>query len=228
MGVLDRMPIAMKNGSDTFAQTIYNKVLGDIVNQRLKEGDRISDKEIASELELSRTPVREALIMLERDGFVKNYGKDGFHVRKFTVEDIRDLYVVREALETMAVRLGAKIINEDTLSLLEHTLIQMEKCVEQNRIDEVEFLDIEFHKLVVSSCNVHLMSEICDNLGLLRASIKVRGNAYSENVIKYNQQHRLIYEALRSHDTALAETQMRNHIQFGKKEILISFIRRPV
>ncbi len=216
------MPGNRRSEKDTFAQIIYNKILDDIINNRLKEGDRINDKELAIAYKYSRTPVREALIMLERDGFVKNYGKDGMYVRKFTVEDIRDIYVVREALETMAVRLGAGIINDDELALLEHTLVQMEKLVEEGRFGDVALLDIEFHRLIVKSCNVKLMSDICDNLGLLRAGIKVRGNAYTENVIKYNKQHRGIFEALRSHDAVKAEDLIREHIQFGKREILLN------
>ncbi len=215
------MPGSRRSDKDTFAQIIYNKILDDIINNRLKQGDRINDKELAVTYQFSRTPVREALIMLERDGFVKNYGKDGMYVRKFTVEDIRDIYVVREALETMAVRLGAGIINDDELTLLEHTLVQMEKLVEQGRLGEMALLDIDFHSLIVKSCKVQLMSDICDNLGLLRAGIKVRGDAYTENVGKYNEQHRAIFEALRGHDPVRAEGLVREHIQFGKRNILL-------
>lgn len=207
---------------ENFADIVYNAIIDEILNNNLKAGDKINDMEMAAKLGYSRTPVREALIMLEQDGFVKTIGRDGTYVRDFTKEDIREIYIVREALEVMAARLGAKAISDDNLSLLADIVNQMERLVKEENFVDYSRLDIEFHKLVVLSGNVKMLSNIYNNLGLLSASIKVRGRYYIENIRRYNEEHRLIYEAFLGHDGDLAETLLRSHIQNGKMDLLLN------
>lgn len=207
---------------ENFADIVYNAIIDEILYNNLKAGDKINDMEMAAKLGYSRTPVREALIMLEQDGFVKTIGRDGTYVRDFTKEDIREIYIVREALEVMAARLGAKAISDDNLSLLADIVNQMERLVKEENFVDYSRLDIEFHKLVVLSGNVKMLSNIYNNLGLLSASIKVRGRYYIENIRRYNEEHRLIYEAFLGHDGDLAETLLRSHIQNGKMDLLLN------
>jgi len=211
----------VKSGKN-YADIVYNAIVSDIVDQKLKAGDKLNDKELAAKLGISRTPVREALIMLEQDGFVVTIARDGTYVREFTRDDIREIYIVREALEVMAARLGAKIINDDDLALLGNLVIQMDEAAKSKNTNDFIRLDYEFHNLIVSSANVQLLYRTCNNLGLLRASILAKGEHYIENLVMYNSQHKKIYEAFTQHDGELAEKLISEHIQYGKMVLLLN------
>ena len=115
-----------------YTNVVYNMIVSDILNSVLSEGDKLNEQELISKFGFSRTPIREALIMLERDGFVKTIGREGTYVRKLTQKDIREIYVVREALESMAARLGANTISTDDLSILANIVSKMNAVLEND------------------------------------------------------------------------------------------------
>ena len=85
---------------------VYSDLRSRIVNFTLLPGDRVSDKEIANELAISRTPVREALVRLSGEGLVQAIPNRGFRVKVFTLKEIEDLYTFRESLENSIYSLG--------------------------------------------------------------------------------------------------------------------------
>jgi len=209
---------------DNYAENVYNAIVNDIVNSSLSEGEKLSDKELAQRFGYSRTPIREALIMLERDGFVKTVGREGTYVRRLTQSNIRDIYVVREALETMAARLGAVGVSDDNLLMMDSVLLRMEEIIrrgEDSGANDFVWLDLEFHQLIVRSSGVKLLGEICHNLGLLSASIHCRGTQYAQQLTTYAEQHRAIYQAFANHNAVDAESLLREHIQYGKMMLLL-------
>jgi len=215
---------------ENYAETVYNAIVNDIINNNLSEGEKLNVKELAQRFGFSRTPIREALIMLERDGFVRTVGREGTYVRKMTQTNIRDIYIVREALETIAARLSAKGISSDNLMMLEGVLLQMERIAQEGGtegVNEFVWLDLEFHQLIVRNSGIKLLSDVCHNLGLLSASIHCRGTGYKEELSTYVKQHRAIYEALNNHNEPDAETLLREHIQYGKMRLLLGGSPNP-
>ena len=209
---------------DNYAENVYNAIVNDIVNSSLGEGEKLNDKELARRFGYSRTPIREAIIMLERDGFVKTVGREGTYVRRLTQSNIRDIYVVREALETSAARLGAAGISDDNLMMMDSVLTRMEEIIrhgEDSGVNGFVWLDLEFHQLIMRSSGVKLLGEICHNLGLLSASIHCRGTQYAQQLTTYAQQHRAIYRAFANHNAQDAENLLREHIQYGKRMLLL-------
>jgi DNA-binding GntR family transcriptional regulator len=97
---------------------IRNRLRDDIVQGRYEPGDPVPERVVAEELEVSRIPVREALIELERDGLVSILPRRGAYVQVFTAENMQSLYETREALEGMAARLAAQRMNPAILASL--------------------------------------------------------------------------------------------------------------
>ena len=211
--------------SKNYADSVYNLIVSDILNRVLNEGDKLNEKELISKLGFSRTPIREALIMLERDGFVKTVGREGTYVRKLTQNDIRDIYIVREALEGMAARLGAKTISDDNILILASIVEQMEIILQTENFEGDEFikLDMEFHKTIVDSCHIKLLSSICYNLGLLSASIRIKGAKYTEHINQYQKQHQEIFKAFEQRNEVLAESLLCEHIRKGKIDVILAY-----
>jgi len=204
-----------------YTNVAYNMIVNDILNSVLNEGDKLNEQELISKFGFSRTPIREALIMLERDGFVKTVGREGTYVRKLTPKDIREIYIVREALESMAARLGANTISVDDLSILANIVSKMDAVLENDNYDDFVLLDMEFHRMIVDSCHIGLLSNICYNLGILSVSIKSKGSNYKSNIKEYQRQHREILKAFEQRDVVSAESLLSAHIQKGKLDLLL-------
>ena len=207
------------NGS--YTSTVYDMIIDDILNGVLKEGDKLNEKALISKFGFSRTPIREAMIMLERDGFIKTIGREGTYVRRLTHEDVREIYIAREALECMAAKIGVRTISDESLSVLENIVNKMDSILEQRDYDNFVRWDLIFHKAIVDSCHIKLLSKLCYNLGLLGASIRLRGEKYQERIDAYQREHREIYEAFVNRDEILAEQLIRNHVTHGKMDVLL-------
>jgi len=106
-------PVTLPNGMDA-----YHQIRRWIVEGRLRPGERLVEQRLAEELELSRTPIREALRMLQSEGLVRFEPNRGARVRSLTVADIDDLYELRGRLEAMAAELAAVRATPDQLDRL--------------------------------------------------------------------------------------------------------------
>jgi DNA-binding GntR family transcriptional regulator len=210
-----------RRSRENYTSLIYNSILESIIDGELKSGEKLSDIELSEKFGVSRTPAREALILLERDGFVKTLSKRGTYVNEFEPDEIREIYIVREALESAAVRLGAKIVSDEELMIMERILEMMDKALEEKRYKDYPKLDIEFHKTLVNMSKVRLLADICGRMSLLGASIMATGEKYQERLDAYNDDHKRIYEALKNRDAELAEKITREHIQNGKVDLML-------
>ncbi|RPJ03771.1 MAG: GntR family transcriptional regulator, partial [Deltaproteobacteria bacterium] len=118
-----------------------------ILNFKLLPGVKISDKEVAQQLGISRSPVREALIQLAEQGLVDVRYNKGVTVKGFSIKEVEDLYTLRAALESLAVNLTTKNMDQRKLRALESLLNSYTKIIHDN--DPVAFnnADQKFHEL---------------------------------------------------------------------------------
>ena len=208
------------NISESLTRKVYNGLIEEIVEGRLHGGERLDDAKIMKLYGVSRTPVREATLLLEKDGFLETVGHKGIFVKTLSVQAVKDIYFVREIMECNAAKLAANRITDDDILILENTLNKMENLAEDQILSGYPRLDMEFHNTIVSICGVELLAHLCSQMSLQRASILLRGENYIGNTTRYNQEHRLILERLAAHDADGVEAAMRSHIQKGKAGVL--------
>ena len=154
------------------AERIYQQLKNDIFDFQLLPGDRFSENEIARRMQASRTPVREALYRLERDGFVQVHFRSGWQVRPFDFRYFEDLYDVRTLLEIAAVkRLCGHINIKEQLA----GLITLWCCQESQRLNDSSLLaemDEDFHfALLAISGNQEMAAihrTVCERLRIIR------------------------------------------------------------
>lgn len=180
---------------------VYEEVLRRIESGDFGPGDRLRDVNLAAELEVSRTPVREALLRLEREGMVTSDLGYGFAVRRLSGEEIRDKYPILSALEGLALRTSpapsAARLKE--LKKLNETMVR-------SRGDAARLLELDerWHSLLLSECaNATLMLMI----GALKASLRRYELAYMRDAQRLEtsaEHHDQIVTALTEGDTARA------------------------
>lgn len=201
------------------AERIYLQLKQDIFDFQLLPGDRFSESEIAKRMQASRTPVREALYRLERDGYVQVHFRSGWQVRPFDFRYFEDLYDIRILIETEVVRRLCEADDRET-RLAELKTIWC--CKIEQRINdsgEVAMLDENFHYGLVE-CNknqemIRIHRDVCERLRIIR-----RLDFTQEGRIEatYNE-HSTILELISAGEAQQVVEDLRHHIEISKNTV---------
>lgn len=205
---------------DNLAERIYLQLKDDIFEFRLLPGDRFSEGEVAGRMEASRTPVRQALYRLEREGYLEVYFRSGWQVRPFDFNYFEELYDVRIVLELAAVARLCSMQSESNALLEELKAIwlvpEAARLRDSKRVSE---LDEAFHCCLVQATGNSEMArmhfEITEKIRIIRRldfTQEPRVNAtYDE--------HGRILNAILQHRSDQAQQLLRAHIEISKKEV---------
>jgi DNA-binding GntR family transcriptional regulator len=151
----------MTNDRNNHTSKVVEQVRQEISTGRLRPNQRLVESEIAEKLGISRTPVREALRILETEGYLNRRPRGGLTVTDYSIAEIRNICEVREALESMALKLACERVTDEQIK---HVIELHERIVEVIlRKDADQFLELNsaFHNELLSGCgNEQLMSLI--------------------------------------------------------------------
>jgi DNA-binding GntR family transcriptional regulator len=204
------------NPSTALSKTEFarSRVRDDIMQGRYAPGHPIPERLVAQELEVSRVPVREALIQLQRDGLVSITPGRGAYVRSLTGENMQSLYETREALEGMASRLAAERMGPEVLAPFTekyHALLSDSLSMDGGSVAK---LGNEFHDTIIrgsrNSVIIELSAVIADRVELCRRMCY--GQASRPLALRAAEEHLKIAEAIDQADPEVAERRMREHI----------------
>ena len=187
-----------------------------IASYRFTPGKWINVESLAKELEVSRTPVWQALKDLEKEGLVTHTPKQGIRMVQMTPEMAHDLYSVRGLLEGMAGRLAVEKINSGTLKCLEAILKKQYKIVQNQDVVAYSKSDFEFHALIYNSCGNWLLKELLEN-------IKSRSRPFVCDITSALPElygdHKTVVEAFRYRDPDAAEKILKTHNKRMQRQI---------
>jgi DNA-binding GntR family transcriptional regulator len=210
--------ISKKNAVPVRERT-YEYLKEKLLSGRFRPGERLTEEHLASEFGVSRTPVREALHKLEREGLVKPLETRGFCVPSDSKEEMAELFDIRSVLEGYALRCVCDFISEKGLSDLETCVQSAEKAFKQSMINRIYHLNTQFHDtlhdLVSDKPRLHIM--IAE---LRKYVLRYRKDTLNtlEGAKRAIEGHRKIMLALRLKDPDLCERIMRDHIQASKED----------
>jgi len=191
---------------------VATEVRSRITTGRLALGARISDKQLAAELNVSRTPVREALVQLQTEGLVVMRPQSGTFVVDLTSEDVRQICATRAILEAGALRLAAAIGSPDVMGRLGLLVGRAAIALDDGDLALCDELDCQFHEgIVAASANGYLIraySEISDKLRALRHRLP-REPGRMERAIA---QHRHIIDLWAAGRVDLAAAEISAHV----------------
>lgn len=193
------------------AQRAYEMVKEDILMHRLLPREPLRESELATRYGLSKTPVREALLVLAREGIVEMSAFRGMRVRDFSAEDAREIYELKEVLEPLAVELSVPRMNEDDFIILRELLQQGWEAVETGNQDELSRLNEEFHQGLIAKCG---NSRMLETLEYLQSQIRVmalRLWMFRATYTEEAQEHEGILEAASHGNASHAAKLLRQH-----------------
>jgi DNA-binding GntR family transcriptional regulator len=198
-------------------EEVYESLRKSIIHGKLKAGQRLIEEQLAHQAGISRTPVREAFHKLERDDLVARLPKGGFAVKKFTREDVEEIFGIRSALESYAAFLATLHITPDKIAILEKKIDESEEALEDQDYDKVVQLHTDFHDLLYKSCRSKKLTEMINNFSdyfyRYRAALLRLETGFKSSI----EDHRRMIEAMKKKNPRLVERLVRNHLGRGKE-----------
>ena len=207
--------------SDSQANHAYHEIRRNILTAQLQPGVRLKEDYWAGKLDVGRMAVREALTRLLGEGLVELGERGGYYATEMTPDDVRQIRELREVLELAAVRLAAGRITEAQLAHLDDICRDFSSLVQKGYVAGACEADIRFHEtLLAASGNRRLLQAYhYAHIPLFHQKLG-KTRTYLEDYDQTDREHRLIVEALRNKDLALAEQTLRNHFKRGETAVL--------
>ncbi len=207
-------------GKKDLTAQVYQELWSRILNFRYHPGYKFSDEEIAAEMGISRTPVREALNRLTEQGLVDARPNKGFWVKTFSKKEVEDLYVLRDALEALAVSLTIKNLDAKKAEALKKLLETYPKLMEASDLTRLNDADENFHDLIALYSGNSALYETLKNLsGKIRITRRydhLRPTSFQETY----KEHWQVLNHMLNGELSRAKKAMSKHIIGSMKMVL--------
>ena len=198
-------------------QKAYVEIRRRILAGELNAKIPLSEYQLSSELELSRTPVREAFKRLESEGLLQSIPSRGTFVAELTSRDISEIYQVREQLEGFAARIAAERMSEEGIEGLETEILLSNKLAAEARNIDILDSDIRLHKLIIASTKnsrlIAVLATLDDQMYRVRALFP-QSSQWLEDTLA---EHTGIVKTIKAHDGPGAEKAMKDHLRSSRE-----------
>jgi DNA-binding GntR family transcriptional regulator len=209
-----RVAIAPLEDTSTFADRAYAALKDVILSLDVydRPGDvRLDERQLAQDLGISRTPVREAMAQLEREGFVRSVPRRGIYVVRKTKQEVIELITAWAALESMAARLITQNADDEEIAHLREMFSTFEDGRLQAKLDEYSEVNIEFHQSIIRMSRNGVLIDLAENLFTHMRMIRRKTIGEVDRADRSIHDHMNIIHALEARDTERAESLVRNH-----------------
>ena len=199
---------------------VFNTLRQAILTGELKPGERLMEIHLADRLGGSRTPIREAIRKLELEGLVVMIPRKGAQVAKITEKNLKDVLEVRRALDTLAVRLACKRMDDTYKKQLREACDEFAKVVKCSNTKDITEADVRFHDIINQSTGNDRLIQLVNNLAeqMYRYRLEyIKDAAYHNRLI---DEHEEIYNAILERDEERAATAVVVHIDNQEASIL--------
>jgi DNA-binding GntR family transcriptional regulator len=205
---------------------VYEDLKRAILRGDLAPGSRIVESAVAVALGISRTPVREAIHRLEREGLLRQGSAGGLFVLGLTREDVEETFGIRAVLESYAARLATEKHGAEGLRVLEDKIREYEAALERHEMERLPEINTEFHDFLYAMSRsprlIRMINDLRDQIHRFRHVIlKIESMARSSS-----EDHRLMVRYIRAGDADRVEQIVREHILRGREAVLGQFDMR--
>ncbi len=198
----------------TLKDHAYERLRTAITQMNIYSGDadlRLDERQLAEQLNVSRTPLREAIALLERDGLVKVVPRKGVFVQRKSLQEILDMIVAWAALESMAARLATERATDAEIASLRKIAAKYNDGAAKTRISEYSEDNLRFHQRILEISKCALLKDMADGLFLHMNAVRLRAMGEENRLNRSVVDHAGIIEALENRETELAATYVREH-----------------
>ncbi len=198
---------------------VFNKIRENILSGVYHENEELKENTLATELGVSRTPVREALRQLELEGLVTIIPNRGASVSGITSKDIHDIYIIRSYLEGLCAKWACEHITEEQLDSLEEILYLSDFHARRNHSEQMVELDNKFHDLIYKASGSKILNHVLSDFHQYVERIRKITLSQPNRASQSSKEHAAILGAIKNRDKELAERLAHEHIMNTIKNI---------
>ncbi len=212
--VTTRIVLAPLDDTSTFKDRAYASLKDVIVSLNIYEqpGEvRLDERRLAQDLGISRTPVREAMAQLEREGFVRSVPRRGIYVVRKTKAEVIEMITAWAALESMAARLITQVATDAEIAELHDVFTKFENGSLHAKLDEYSEVNIEFHQTIIRKSKNGVLIDLAANLFTHMRMIRRKTITEQDRADRSIRDHINIIKALEARDTERAGDLVRDH-----------------
>jgi DNA-binding GntR family transcriptional regulator len=191
-----------------------------ILDQRLLPGEIYTEKALADELGISKTPVREALLDLSNKGFVRFISRRGIEINAFTIKEIQDLYEVRRALELAIIKNIIKKLKIGDFKKIDRLIKEGKTALIAGDRSAYQINDRKFHLFLAKLTNNQYMISSIENIRDLLDWMCIKALYRPDYMIEAQEEHEQIFKKLKDSDLTGAENCVEYHIKSTIKKVL--------
>ena len=213
----------MKNNGATggLKNIVYEYLLNSILSDSLQPGHVIVEQEVSDLLGISRTPVREALKMLEADGLVHHIPSRGTFVKEISIQDVEEIFQLRELFEITALKVAIKEISDEEIDYIEECLhvLNDDGIGKANINEEFYRSDRELHQIIMRYIGNSRAIQFYTTLEVQLERLRRISSMTPSRLSKSKQEHIDIVKAIRSRDLQDATNRLSSHLNNVKESI---------
>lgn len=220
---MDRKLLPIKLDSYKPLREVVSEALREaIVAGVLQPGERLMEIQLAEELGVSRTPVREAIRKLELEGFVVMVPRRGTYVADLSIKDINEVFEIRTSLDVLAAGLAAERITEEELEQMERLLVEIGEYIDKEDIEKIVEVDTKFHDILYRASRNDRLVGIIFNLREQFTRFRTVSIAYPGRQKNTLEEHRKLLEAIAQRNVDMAQQLAREHMENAEQATLHS------
>ncbi|MBE6654661.1 MAG: GntR family transcriptional regulator [Ruminococcaceae bacterium] len=208
------------DGASTLEEKVYNILEDQILSQKLRAGDSVTEMKLSKELGVSRTPVREALQRLDREGLIKLRPNKGAVVVGISERDLIDIYKIRTRLEGLAARIAAENADETLIRQLSDNIELTEFYMSKGNIEKLKDLDSDFHDIIYGYCQSRILGKTLSELHRYIVCYRKLSLSVKGRLERSLAEHREIVEAIKKGDADGADSLMSAHVELALSNLL--------
>lgn len=198
---------------------IFDLLRDRILNEEYEHGQKLNELSLASELKISRTPIREALKQLELEGLVESIPNKGVYVKGFSPRDIDDMFEIRLALEGLAIQLAIERMDEIHLAKIKEVYELMEFYTLKKDQEKINDLNILYHETIYQATQSQYFEQLLKDIHYYVSVTSRHSITQPERLDTAIKEHKEILDAIESKDKKLAKETIQKHIK--KTQMLV-------
>lgn len=203
-------------------EIVFETLREAILSGKLEPGERLMEIQLAEEMGVSRTPVREAIRKLELEGFVVMIPRKGAYVAGISLKDITEVFEIRASLEALAAGLAAERASEEEIEQLERSLLAYSEQTNTQDIYKIVETDTDFHELLYKSSRNERLQTIITHLREVIQRVRTVSLSQPGRSKDAVEEHRQIVDAIADRNVELAQNLAREHIYSAENIMLHS------
>lgn len=200
-------------------QRAYDYLRDEILSGRIEPGARLIEGRLAGQIGVSRTPIREALHILEREGLLESIPRVGYRVKALEWDEVEEICEIRAVNETLAASWALQRMTLEQFEDLKKNLRLSENEVRKGNPKAFVELDAEFHEILARASGSKRLLELCQLLRRHMLRYRIESIFSEENVLRAVKGHRRIVDCIGHKDSQKVEKAVRAHLEQSKRDI---------